>query len=763
MAKKEEQIGIVVVKYHITEDLVNTNIPFLRANSRVKPSEGISAVYIDDQPKTTPKSSITFSQAGEHVVKIDLKAPYVIPSYFLWGAEQIYSVEILENILKIEDYAFCCKMQCPPILTSHLKTIGKKAFAGAFEGVDCVRIPDSVEYIGEKAFEGVPHIILGKSVKEWLGYLGSYDEVTIPADNPYVEIRDGFIIEKATNTVQGLMKGAFEDAEDVTIRLPEGIAGFDDPYPGLFRDFSKASLFIPGSVEKASVRNTDCPNIEFAEGVKEISILSGGSSEKPCKIKFPSSLKRLKLQSCVFEELSVSADVVLVIDNCYFQRLHLGPNVVLEEERFAKVFEECKGEVFVEGPIHFDEWSGMENDSVIHVPDEATAERIFNCPEFNKQVKIFVDGKLYVAQEEGAQEKKLLSLLGCPDYPFKLQPIEGVSEYLTLLFNLPKKTTVTIKIDNEFVYDYDYILDDGDRKKLKGRMEYGYNKRLVGKIVMSKGVHVVRLIRRDIELDLKGKMTIEPACETMLISDTINVEELSKNISGVKHLILGAQCHPSEFSFPIEHISVVPENKALEYRDGCIIERETKKLLYAGPDAVSVPSDIADIEPHAFNYFKQERLTIPAVQASLELFGKPDALSQLKELVFEEGFESIWLCDYAFQPDAVVTFPKSLKKLCVPNVTAGHVIVPSTCTLEKFSGSRIDHLEFLEDVTLRPSYRLVFEKFSGHIHFHKGVTPVENFGAPNDDCVITVSQKKLADAIKNDEAFNKNVKVEVKK
>ena len=42
------------------------------------------------------------------------------------------------------------------------------------------------------------------------------------------------------------------------------------------------------------------------------------------------------------------------------------------------------------------------------------------------------------------------------------------------------------------------------------------------------------------------------------------------------------------------------------------------------------------------------------------------------------------------------------------------------------------------------------------------MTPVENIGAPNDDCVITVPNKELADAIKNDEAFNKNVKVEVK-
>jgi hypothetical protein len=144
------------------------------------------------------------------------------------------------------------------------------------------------------------------------------------------------------------------------------------------------------------------------------------------------------------------------------------------------------------------------------------------------------------------------------------------------------------------------------------------------------------------------------------------------------------------------------------------------------------------------------------------LYGNPDALSQLKELVFEEGFESISLSGFALQPDAMVAFPKSLKELEVINVAAGQMNVTSACNLVKFSGSHIGKLEFLEDVTLRPSYGTVFKEFSGHIHFHKGVAPVENIGAPNDDCVITVSDNKLANAIKKDEAFNKNVKVEVK-
>ena len=263
MAKKEEQIGIVVVKYHITEDLVNTKIPFLRANSKVKPSEGISAVYIDDQPKTTPKSSITFSQAGEHVVKIDLKDSHVIPEDFLCYAKYIHSVEIPESVTEIKEWAFrFTALQCSPILPPNLKTIGGNAFDHAYVGVDCVQVPDSVEVVGREAFLGVPHIILGKSFNGYLDRLDCYDEVTIPSDNPYVEIRDGFVIEKATNTVHCILKGTFEDAEDVTIRLPEGIAGFD------YSQFQR--LHLGSNVVLEGGRLTEvfkaCKGEDFVEG-----------------------------------------------------------------------------------------------------------------------------------------------------------------------------------------------------------------------------------------------------------------------------------------------------------------------------------------------------------------------------------------------------------------------------------------------------------------------------------------------------------------
>ena len=571
MAKYEIKDGVVVVKYHITEDLVNTRIPFLRAYSRLKPSEGITAVYVDGQTKKIPpKSSITFNEVGEHIAKIVLENAEVIPYDFLREAKHIHSVEIPECVTEIGDFAFrWTNIECPPELPSKLKTIGCNAFDGAYVDVDCVQIPDSVEKIGSEAFGGVRHLILGRSFQGYLEDLDYYDKVTIPMDNPFTEIREGFVIEKANQTVQCILKNAFEDSEDVTIRLPEDVSGFNRD---LFSNFSKAAIYIPGSVEKVVIES-DCKSIECAEGVKEI-IIHRSSNASHLKLIFPSTITRLELHNCEMEDISVPAGTVFEIDDCNFGQLYLDSNVVLEAGSWSGIFKGCKGEVFIKGPIQFDEWNWMEDGSIIHVPDEATAAKIFNSPEFNKQVKIYIGAdKPFSAQENGSQEQDLFSLLGCPDYPFTLKPIgEGYGgsapEYLILLFNLPQKATVTIDVKDPFTPEpYEYMLDDGELKKIRGK-----------KISMPKGLHILRLKSRWLSDDIGGDMVIEPVCESMLIPDIIEPAKIK--LSGVKHLIIGAQCRTLYLPQSVERISVVPENNFLECREGRIYRKGTDRLLY---------------------------------------------------------------------------------------------------------------------------------------------------------------------------------------
>ncbi len=91
----------------------------------------------------------------------------------------------------------------------------------------------------------------------------------------------------------------------------------------------------------------------------------------------------------------------------------------------------------------------MKNESVIHVPNEETGRKIFNSRDFNKKVKIFIGAdKLLSDQEEGADDKRIFRLLGCPNYNKVLKPIDAqnwMPKLVTLLYNVPAKTTVEIK------------------------------------------------------------------------------------------------------------------------------------------------------------------------------------------------------------------------------------------------------------------------------------------------------------------------------
>ncbi len=768
----------VTVTYQITDNLVNEKIPFIRAYSRSKASDGIPAIYIDDQGKKKPTSSITFKEPGEHIVRIVLEDSTIIPWDLLRHAENIYSVEIPDTVTTIEAFAFrWTRMACPPVLPPNLKTVEKNAFDGAYKDVESVQLPDSVETVGDEAFNGVKHLIVGKNYQGFANNLYEYEKVTIPADNKYLEVRDGFIINRETKEVKGLLPGAFEDAKDVTIRLPEGTTGFDRE---LFRHFDKVSVSIPGSVERCEMELSDpwsepvVRTIELAEGIKEIDISAGNNTES--KLSIPDSATKVEL-FLKTDYLSIPNDCNLTdLSNCSIAHLDLGENVTFGEKSFMSVFDNFVGEIFVKGPIHFEKWGCMKDECVIHVPDEDTGRKILNSHDFNKKVKIFVGADQPLSdQEEGVQEKRLFKLLGCPDYPKTLKPIEpngsSMPKIVTLLYNLSEKTAVEIK-----ARCWEYTLDDGDVKKFKG------------KITIPKGQHIVRLIGiSDLsndplyDWDHCDAPVFEQPCDVMLIDDNYELDQISSRIKGVKHLILGARCHITEFkNLSFERISVVSENPWLEYRDGCIIERETQKLMFVNVDITQLPNGIKEIEEGALKNYNQERLVIPFYSNKVSLHRAPnkreDHLDNLKELVFEDGIEEISLFQYkSFSQDIKITFPKTLKRLTIEGVKAQHITVPFACELIYFDCSTIDNLEFLGDVTMRPDgYNNTFDDFSGNIRFHGAVNlyqksvsgedkPADFIGELKDDCTITVANQVTADAIKNCKDFNPKVKIKIDK
>ena len=102
----------------------------------------------------------------------------------------------------------------------------------------------------------------------------------------------------------------------------------------------------------------------------------------------------------------------------------------------------------------------------------------------------------------------------------------------------------------------------------------------------------------------------------------------------------------------------------------------------------------------------------------------------LKELVFEEGVEGITIYNVNFLPDAKITFPSTLKRINMYNISADTIEIPIACELDKFRHSRINNLILAGDVALCPSplylesggvtteiYHNTFDDFGGNVTF----------------------------------------------
>ena len=780
--------AVVTATYNIAkisnEYAFGGGIPFIRAHSRWsnKTTDGIVALYVDGEKKR-PTTKISLSK-GKHVAQIVLEDSTQVPWELFRHAKEIDTIEIPESVTTIGRFAFrWTRLKRFPALPPNLKVVEQCAFDGAYcKKLEDLRLPDSVEMIEREAFEGVTdHLIVGKNFRGDLHYIHCYKKLTIPDDNLYLEVRDGFIYKRGTMELLALMPGAFEDTSESMIRVPEGVTSIDDH---AFSHIKYASISIPGSVETCHLEiggefadsHKDCPRItrtiELGEGIKDLQIACPHLNI----VQIPKSVNRLYLAI-------YSDDPIVVPDRCKvkyitgrYPRLILGADVDIcgrvAHTPTADVINPAFGgpewggnvraEVHVLGPIHFEKWGYMDSRSSIYVPDEETARKILNSGGFNKEVPIYFNNQLFAEQEEGAEDKRIFNLLGCPDFKKPLQSIGhvygNVNMVFTLLFDLPEKTKVTFDVG----YCAYYTIDDKEAKAFRKNT-----------LSIPKGRHIVRLIdvslyRRD-SLNLKIGQSFEPACEAMYICDHREVDFLYK-MTGVKHLILGARCDIPYINFPVERVSVVPTNPFLEVRDGCIIHRKTNSLVYISSDATRIADGITEkIEHGVMSNFRQQRLEVPGSMKSLFL----SKVDNLKELVIEEGVEDAELMCLNFAEGATISFPSSLKVLNMAGVAIENVTVEHKIELGRFENLKIQNLTFMGDVRLRPSYGSTFNKFSGNIHFRGTVKPkietvsgkedpVGFFGKLNDDSTITVADKSTADVIRNCEDFNHKVSIIVK-
>lgn len=156
----------------------------------------------------------------------------------------------------------------------------------------------------------------------------------------------------------------------------------------------------------------------------------------------------------------------------------------------------------------------------------------------------------------------------------------------------------------------------------------------------------------------------------------------------------------------------------------------------------------------------------------------------LKELVFEEGVEGITIYNVNFLPDAMITFPSTLKRINMYNISADTIEIPIACELDKFRHSRINNLILAGDVALRPSplylesggvtteiYHNTFDDFGGNVTF-RGIVSLRVasetggeeesfFGKMQDGGIITVAYQATCDLIKSAKDYNSNVTITV--
>ncbi len=240
----------------------------------------------------------------------------VIPDSFLEDCYNIESVELPEGITDIGDYAFHGFIKMNSIkLPSTLETIGKGAFMplSAFEddeGLFYISIPDSVEYIGEKAFaynKNLGGVKLSKNTKKI---------------EPDTFTECGIISLVIPEGVTEICERAFQQNSLVSLKLPDtlvkiGPAAFKNGFVYDEMEGNK-SVIIPDSVTEIGagafsgcflsdiklssnlkscgflvVSGCNLSSLEIPEGVETLIGPTVMDTDKTTRIYLPKSLKEL--------------------------------------------------------------------------------------------------------------------------------------------------------------------------------------------------------------------------------------------------------------------------------------------------------------------------------------------------------------------------------------------------------------------------------------------------------------------------------------
>jgi hypothetical protein len=231
-----------------------------------------------------------------------------------------------------------------------------------------------------------------------------------------------------------------------------------------------------------------------------------------------------------------------------------------------------------------------------------------------------------------------LEMIGMKDSKLKLKPISPEYDIKDML-------TVTYHLTEDMI-PFTAILDDA--KAVQMYVDDQVAKPFKKKVTFKKaGDHVVRLFALN-GYQPKNTMTFK---DSELIKIPDNMTEVRPKpypydfgtFNGSKKLLLGAGYTSDVFpEKDFEEIAVVPTNTIYESQNGCIILKESQKLLYVSASATALPDGIKSLKGYwILKRWSQPKLFIPGTIQSIEL--DLNKVGFAEEIEFGEGVQEVIL------------------------------------------------------------------------------------------------------------------------
>ena len=516
-------------------------------------------------------------------------------------------------------------------------------------------IPEGTEYIDSCAFEDckeLTSVVIPNSVTSisWNAFNGCTGLKSIVIPNSVTEIGshafrgctglNNFIIPESVKRID---LSAFEGCIGITsIVIPKSV-NFISWYSSFFGCKNLTSIVVAEGNETYDSRENCNAIIE----TRENALIAG------CKASvIPSSVTKIMRKA--FSEVGLSSfvvpDNIVSINNEAFsnndelQTITIGKFVNRIGEDVFKNCDNLKKVVFkVTDPSQIQIERGVElggYQATLCVPDEKGVLAAYKKKAIWKKFAAIETFAAETGQEtaENDQWASFLELIGMQDSKLKLKPISPEYDIKDML-------TVTYHVTEDML-PFTAVLDDA--KAVQMYVDDQVAKPFKKKVTFKKaGDHVVRLFALN-GYQPKNTMTFK---DSELIKIPDNMTEVRPKpypydfgtFNGSKKLLLGAG-YTSE-AFPekdFEEIAVVPTNTIYESRNGCIILKESQKLLYVSASATTLPDGIKSLKGYwILKRWSQPKLFIPGTIQSIEL--DLNKVGFAEEIEYGEGVQEVIL------------------------------------------------------------------------------------------------------------------------